>query len=113
MNRTEILKVGDKEYVCELTNDLKVGDLFIKTCDPIDRPIEVSLNRVRYSNQTSNMFMYEPIAGVYNYNYGWDTYRNNTDFSKLIGKTFIIETKTLFSKVLGEKIDVAYIPVKI
>ena len=113
MNRTEILKVGEKEYVCELTNDLKVGDLFIKTCDPIDRPIEVSLNRVVYANKSANAFKYEPIDGVYSYHFGLAAYRGNTDLSHLFGRTVIVELDILFSKVLGEKIDVAYIPVKI
>lgn len=99
--RTEIITLNNQEYICILTNDINEGDFIIKIFNPIDKPIEISINKVVYINRTTNIFRYDKISGQGNHNFGIDQFTSDTDLSKIYGRKLIVNLDILHRKIIG------------
>jgi len=80
-----------------MTNDIKKGDLIIKSYTSN----KTTLNKVTFINETANILRYDRISGDLNYSFGIDTLRNMSDLSHILGRKCNIELNTLFVKVIN------------
>lgn len=100
--KTEIKTVQGVEYLCELTSKIKIGDLIVKSFDPIDRPMEISVNKIILINTKANIFKYVKILGGGNHSFGIGVLRSMTDLSKYMGRKFIIELEISHLKIIKQ-----------
>lgn len=102
MEHTKIKVVAGQEYICLMTNDIKEGDLIVKSLFSIDRPIEHTLNKVTFANKKANVFRYDKVSGDGNHSFGIDVFRSMTDISKYMGRKCSMELDILHAKVVGK-----------
>lgn len=98
MEHTKVEIVNGQEYICLMTNDIKEGDLIVKTRSVNN--IESSLNRITFANKSANIFRYDKILGDGNHLFGLDVFRSMTDLSKYIGRKCSMELDILHAKVV-------------
>ncbi len=102
MEHTKIKVVAGQEYICLMTNDIKEGDLIVKSLFSIDRPIEHTLNKVTFANKKANVFRYDKVSEDGNHVFGLDVFRSMTDISKYMGRKCSMELDILHAKVVGK-----------